>query len=322
MIPVRRARATVRRAVRLLREPSRIPPAVGRRLRPPPPPPPPPPTARRLNRPDRLALLTKHLDLAGTGLEIGPSHNPLLRKSDGHDIRVADHLDRAGLIAKYDGVRPTGRIEDVDYVLRPGRLTDSIPERFDYILASHVAEHTVCLVSFLQDCAALLRPGGVLSLALPDPRFCFDRFRERAALGRVIDTYRNGPTVHTEGSVIEHNLNMVTRDGAVAWFDQAEGDFTFRVPLDLVLQRSQQAASGEFVDTHNWVLTPHHFRLLLHDLHLLGLVSLREHSFVDTIDHEFFLTLSLEGQGPQSSRAELVTLAAGELAVRGDIVFT
>lgn len=267
-------------------------------------------------------MLTEHLDMRGTGLEIGPSHNPLLLKAEGHDIRIADHLDQAGLIAKYDGVRPTGRIEHVDYVLNAGRLTDSIPDRFDYILASHVAEHTVCLISFLQDCEALLDPRGVLSLALPDRRYCFDRFRERTSLGRVIDTYRQRPAVHSEGSVIEHNLNMVTKDGAVAWFDQAPGDFSFRVPVDLVLQRAATAARGEYIDTHNWVLTPHHFRLLLADLHALGFVGLREHSFLDTIDHEFFVTLSVDGQGPQQGRAELLTLAFGELDTPGQVAFS
>lgn len=259
--------------------------------------------------------------MRGTGLELGASHNPLLLKADGHDVRIADHLDQAGLIAKYDGVRPTGRIEEVDYVLKPGRLTESIGDRFSYILGSHVAEHTVCLISFLQDCEALLEPGGILSLALPDQRYCFDRFRERTSLGRVIDVYRHRPDLHTEGSVIEHNLNMVTRDGSVAWYADAPGSFAFRVPLDLVLQRAQTAVAGEYVDTHNWVLTPHHFRLLVHDLNLLHFIHLREHSFVDTVDYEFFIQLSVEGLGPRLSRARLLELSSLELGKPDDIKF-
>jgi len=275
----------------------------------------------RLSRPARLALITRHIDLTGTGLEIGPSHNPLLLKSEGHAIRIADHLDRAGLIAKYTGVRPTGRIEDVDYVLAPGRLTDSIPDRFDYILASHLAEHTVDLIGFLQDCQELLLPGGILSLALPDRRFSFDRFRERAALGRVIDVHRAHPAVHTEGSVLEHNLNMVTKAGQVAWWDEAPGDYSVRVPLRLVGERAATAASGEYVDTHNWVLTPHHFRLLVHDLNLLGFTGLQEHSFTDTVDHEFFTTLAADGAGPGLSRIELMQLSAAEQSTDEEPVF-
>jgi SAM-dependent methyltransferase len=311
----RRLQKTARRAARLVSEPERIRPALARRLDPSAAPPRATlePKATQLSRPRRLALITRDLDMAGLGLEIGPSHNPLLLKSDGHNIRIADHLDQAGLIAKYEGVRPTGRIEDVDYVLSDARLTQSIGDRFDYILGSHLAEHTVCLITFLQECKELLLPGGRLSLALPDKRYCFDRVRERTALGRVIDVYRAGAQVHSYGSVIEHNLNMVTKAGAVAWFEGAPGDLAFRVPLDLTLQRADVAAAGEYIDTHNWVLTPHHFRLLLHDLHLLGFIELREHSFVDTIDHEFFITLSADGAGPGVSRAELVALAANEV---------
>ena len=317
----RRLRSGTRRVLRVVREPERIRPAVARRIHPPPPLPP-VPSARRLSRTERLAVITEHLDTAGAGLEIGPSHNPLLRKSDGHDIKIADHLDRSGLVAKYEGFRPTGGIEDVDYVLGPGSLTDDIPDRFDYILASHVAEHTVCLICFLNDCAELLKPGGVLSLALPDRRFCFDRFRERTALGRIIDVHDAGPSVHSRGSVLEHNLNMVDKAESVAWYDGAPGALRWRVPLWAVLQRADKATAGEYVDTHNWVLTPNHFRLLLHDLHLLGLITLRENSFIDTIDHEFFITLSTSGQGPDVTRNDLATRSSAEQFTPDNPIFT
>jgi SAM-dependent methyltransferase len=279
------------------------------------------PVARALSRSERLGLITRGLDMTGAGLEIGPSHNPLVPKSAGLNIRIADHLDRAGLVAKYEGYRPTGRIEDVDFVLGPGPLTDFISERFDYILASHVAEHTVCLICFLNECEKLLQPGGQLSLAIPDRRFCFDHFRERSALGRVIDVHDAGHSVHTRGSVLEHNLNMVDKAHAVAWFAAAPGALRWRVPLEAVLERAGKAADGEYVDTHNWVMTPSHFRLLLHDLHLLGFIGLRESSFTDTVDHEFFLTLSQDGCGPDVSRNELVRRSAAEAWVHHEVQF-
>jgi hypothetical protein len=269
-----------------------------------------------------VRLITSGLDLEnGLGLEIGPSHNPLLSKSDGFNIRIADHLDEEGLKEKYSGQRPTGRIEKVDYVLDAGRLTASIPDRFDYIIASHVAEHTVCLISFLQDCQALLKPGGAVSLALPDKRYCFDRFRERTSLGRVVDVYRAGPTVHTEGSVLEHNLNHVRIDGKVAWSEGRQGPFTLPYTLDDARQRALSASNGQYVDTHNWVLTPNHFRLLVDDLNRLDFIQLRERSYHDTIDHEFFITLSVDGPGPGISREQLLTLSALEVMQPEPITF-
>ena len=331
--------------LRLVREPHRLRVVVGRRLlagtpaqlprptaspTPPPPLPPPPPPSAPVPRarPEpaersgrtrvvvsgqaRLQLMTEDVDLDGLGLEIGASHNPLLRKAAGYNVRVADHLDQQGLVEKYSGNRSTVRIEPVDYVVSSRRLTADIPDRFDYIVCSHVAEHTVCLVSFLQDCETLLEPGGVLSLAVPDHRYCFDRFRERTSLGRVIDVYRAMPAVHTEGSVLEHHLSMVNKGTLTSWCEGAEGEYSFRHTPETALQRAAQAAAGAYVDTHNWVLTPNHFRLLLSDLHALGFIGLREHTFHDTVNSEFYLTLTVGGRGPQLGRQALFEAAAAE----------
>jgi SAM-dependent methyltransferase len=297
-------RTSAQRAVRVLRNPRLLAAAVRRRV-----------------RDSRLTVITKDLPLEGLGLEIGPSHNPLLPKSAGYNIRTADHLDQAGLIAKYGSYKSTAKIEVVDYILGEGRLTESIDDRFDYIVASHVMEHTVCLVSFLQDCEALLEPGGVLSLALPDKRYCFDRFRERSSLGRVIDVFRLGPSVHSEGSVLEHNLFNVDRDGKGYWSQHASGTFRFRYSRERALETAATAARGEYIDTHNWVMTPHHLRLLLFDLYELGFIGLREKTFHDTLGHEFFITLSVDGAGPGLTREELVVRSARELMLSENLSF-
>lgn len=265
-----------------------------------------------MSRRARLELITAHVDLKGLGLEFGPSHNPLLSKADGFDIRIADYLDRDGLLEKYEGLRPTHKIEEVDYVLTGGRLTEDIPDRFDYIVASHVIEHTVCLICFLEDCAGLLRPGGALTLAIPDRRYCFDRFRDRTALGRVIDVHKLGLKVHSEGSVIEHYLFATRKGEAGAWSDGSPGTYKSCHPLETAVERGSQAATGEYVDTHNWVFTPSHFRLMIHDLRSLGLVTLQEKSFTDTIGPEFYVTLSADGKGPGLSRDELQKRSANE----------
>ena len=137
-----------------------------------------------------------------------------------------------------------------------GRLTDEIPDRFDYIVASHVIEHTICLVCFLEDCAGLLRPGGALTLAIPDKRYSFDRFRERTAIGRVIDTHDAGPKTHTPGSVIEHHLGDVRKGEKGAWWAGAPGTYRSSDRLAYAMEQAEAAAKGTYIDTHNWVFTP------------------------------------------------------------------
>ena len=73
------------------------------------------------------------------------------------------------------------------------------------------------------------------------------------------------------------------------------------------------ALQGEYVDTHNWVMTPHHSRLLLLDLNDLGFIGLREKTYQDTLRHEFHITLAPDGAGPGLSREQLAMLSAREL---------
>jgi len=310
------------RVMRLVREPSRIGPAVRRRL----------PGGRRVephlpataasvpprNGPpadlaERRRIMTASIDLDGLGLEIGPSHRPLLPKREGFNIRTADHLDQAGLIAKYDGIRETSGIEFVDYVVQGNRLTTTIPDTFDYVVASHVIEHTVCLVSFLQDVRKLLNPGGVLSLAVPDRRYSFDRFRERSSLARVLEIYHAAPEVHSEGAIIDYFFNVVRKGSSISWFEGAPGEYQNVHTFDQAMLASATVRDGEYVDVHNWVFTPSHFRVLIEDLFTLGLIDLREKSFGDTRGSEFFVTLGVDGEGPGLTRHELLERSADEI---------
>lgn len=309
-----RVRWMAKRVAGLMRHPARVGPAVRRRVRPPSP----APAPRQLSRFD---LITGPLNLGGLGLEIGPSWRPLLPKAKGYHVRVADHLDQVGLVAKYDGVRPTDAIEQVDYVLTGRGLADAIDERFDWIVGSHVLEHTVCLVTFLRDSETLLRPGGVVSLAVPDRRYCLDRFRDRTSLGRVIDVFRAGPAVHSEGSVLEFHLGVVAKGGSISWDAAQTGTFRQRHTLEEAREQAAIAAGGEYVDVHNWVFTPNHLRLLLVDLYALGFIGLQEVAFGETVGSEFYIALSRDGREHGPSRDALVRLAALEVQGTEEIAF-
>lgn len=40
-----------------------------------------------------------------------------------------------------------------------------------------LSEHEPDLIRFMNECDAVMEPDGILTLAVPDKRFCFDRFR-------------------------------------------------------------------------------------------------------------------------------------------------
>ncbi len=254
-------------------------------------------------------------DRAGTALEIGPAHNAILPKRDGFRTKTVDYIDRDGLVEKYREFKQYSpdAIEDVDYVIPAGAtMAEVIQERFDLVLASHVLEHTISLIDFVNDCTTLLAPAGVLSLVVPDHRYCFDRFRERSSIGRVIDTSTNPPPVHTVGTMAEFALNAVKHRGTTSWSAGHTGSYRFLHDLDAVKAKTAQARGDGYIDVHNWVFTPNHLRLLLQDLHALGFISVREAAFQDTIGHEFFLNLTVDGPGTGLTREALVVLADAE----------
>lgn len=272
---------------------------------------------------DRKARILAPLDARGRGLEIGPSHNPVAPKREGYDVEVLDHADRAALVNKYrDHGVDLDAIEEVDFVWKGGSYAELTGRsaHYDWIIASHVVEHVPDLVGFLNDCDTLLREGGVLSLAVPDKRYCFDRLRALTGLSQLIDAHLQGRRNHSPGQVADYFLNVVKLDGRIAW-DAALAVGRSLSSVEFV-HTVQDANTGmdavrkhdAYLDIHAWCFTPSWFRLLLDDLNRLGLVALRERSFSATQGHEFYIALSRDGAGPDRDRLALMREAETEMA--------
>jgi hypothetical protein len=266
----------------------------------------------------REEKLLKAVDKSARGIEIGPSHSPIASKRDGFRVTTIDTLSKDGLLEKYKdhGVK-LENIEDVDFVWSGERYPALVGERnaFSWILASHVIEHTPNIVAFLEDCEALLSDTGVLSLAVPDKRFCFDHFRPISGLARILDSHYSGATHHTPGSVVEFMLNAVSKGGQIAWSQAQPGDFAFLCDLGSVRAHLEQAlVAPTNMDVHAWCFTPASFRLLIHDLNLLGLTTLQPVHFFPTEGHEFFISLSKTGNGVPEDRLPLLQEVLAEAA--------
>ena len=258
---------------------------------------------------NRTEVLRRRIDKHTLGLEIGPSHNPVASKREGYRVKVLDHLDQRGLVEKYkdDPGVDTSRIEEVDFVWRGERFSELIDrgERFSWIMASHVVEHVPDLVRFLNECDAVMEPGGVLTLAVPDKRFCFDRFRPVSSLGMVVDAHLSGSTRPSPGTVLDFYLNYARRNGRDGWNAGDPGTLQFAFDLRKSMEMMSRS-QDDYVDVHQWCFTPSSFRLLIGDLHRMGLIQLQEVDFVGTDGFEFFVWLSRSGSGSGLDRAELL----------------
>ena len=251
----------------------------------------------------REQIILRGVDKSAPGLEIGPSHRPTAAKRDGFNVRILDHLDAAALRDKYatHGV-DISAIEEVDYVWTGQPLDQLVAgERFAWIIASHVIEHVPDLVGFLNACETILVPGGVLSLAVPDKRYCFDCERENSPLGRVIDVAHAQLTNHSVGTAAEYFLKVRRKGGQIAWDERHQGAIEPVHGLEDALHAMAKVREGHYFDLHAWVFTPDSFRQIIRDLHDLRLIGLQELHFHSTRGCEFFVTLAKATSSDQAA---------------------
>jgi 2-polyprenyl-3-methyl-5-hydroxy-6-metoxy-1,4-benzoquinol methylase len=267
----------------------------------------------------RENIILAHIKRDGLGLEIGPGCAPMAPKKQGFRVHVLDHCDKNALIEKF---RPHGtnieNIEEVDFVWDGRPYAELIGRRhvYDWIIGSHVLEHTTDLVGFLKDCDSLLKEDGVLSLAVPDKRYCFDWFRPLSGIGRVIDAARNPQKIHSAGTVAEYFLTVVSRGGRVAWDTSEKGEFEFVHSFEEAQQAIRDVSEhGSYLDVHEWCFTPTSFRLMMRDLFELGFIQLKELAFHPTQGSEFYITLSRHGHLPEGTRLELLRQILREQSV-------
>ena len=181
---------------------------------------------------------------------------------------------------------------------------------FDIVIASHVIEHQPDLVSFFQSVGKMLKPDGLLSLAVPDKRFCFDYFMPLSLTGDVLEAFSERRTRHANKSLYNGTAYHALADGAIVWFQLPIGRLSF-ISGDVTeagrfFDSHPAVGNSKYVDTHAWYFTPSSFRLVIHELQLLKLVDFAEEDYFPPVDVEFFISLRRGGANPAKSRMELL----------------
>lgn len=230
------------------------------------------------------------------GLELGPLHDPVVSKHEGNII-YADHAPTAELKRKYahNPGSPPDRILNID-VIWCAAGAPSIPDKsLDYVIASHVVEHVPNMLGWLEQVRRVLKPGGVLGLAVPDKRFTFDFKRRETTIADAINASLLGATVPLPICVLDHIFNAVLIDLATAWDTDMRADaLPLAHPPEYATIAAKQAQAGEYVDCHCWVFTPTSFAKLLGAAVSLGEAAFRCAGFDDPqyYQPEFFVQLT------------------------------
>jgi ubiquinone/menaquinone biosynthesis C-methylase UbiE len=126
------------------------------------------------------------------GLEVGALTHPIVTRDMGK-IRYIDHATTEELRSKYahDPNVDIAKIVDVDYVWGKEGLPELVGNDapFDYLVASHVIEHVPDFIGWLKEIHTVLKVGGILSLVIPDKRYCFDYRRSVTQTADVIEAF-------------------------------------------------------------------------------------------------------------------------------------
>ncbi len=251
------------------------------------------------------------------GLEIGPLANPRVRKAEG-PVSYLDHATTDQLRAKYEQnetLRPQiDDLVDVDFVQHAGQaLADVVGSRapFDYVIASHVIEHIPDLIGWLEEVAAVLRPGGIFSLVVPDKRFCFDVNRTPTETSLLVDAYLRGLRHPSYQQIFDNFSRTVTVDGMVDTVGLWDGTVDYAGVVRSDVANPSLAAFGVClehrdhpdhpIDIHCHVFTPASFLRLVAELTDLGLIGYEVAAFTPTPRNalEFFVSLrKVDRSGP------------------------
>jgi SAM-dependent methyltransferase len=201
----------------------------------------------------------------------------------------ADELRR-----EYPELRSYDLVE-VD-VIDDGETLASVPdESVDFVVANHFIEHTEDPIATLGNHLRVVRPGGVLFMAVPDKRRTFDAARPVTSLEHL-------DRDHAEGPAWSHRVHYEQ------WAREVE-----QVPESQVAARARELDEQGF-SIHFHVFTPAAFAELVHRCRDSYGLPVEVEALVP-VDHEFIAVLRKRGQTAEFE-AVATRHAAAPLAVR------
>lgn len=249
------------------------------------------------------------------GIEVGALHNPRL-PPEHPNVFFLDHASAAELREKYAAnaimVSHMDQIVEVDYVWSPGKSLSEVvgaDAPFAFLLASHVVEHIPNPIGWLQQIAAILTDGGLISLIIPDKRYCFDAKRTLTVPAQWVDAYLRSIDQPTFQQIFDHESNYLGEVDAADLWDGRDPLLLRRLDVEdpnrFAYERCLgQRDANEFIDVHCSTFIPESFIGLVQASAELDLLPLRIRSFYPTEPGSFEFYCTLERLPAALSRAE------------------
>jgi SAM-dependent methyltransferase len=129
--------------------------------------------------------------LKGDGIEIGALHQPL-SVPPGVRVKYVDRMPAQELQRHYHEISMTPFV-DVDIIDDGEQLMKIEDASQDFVIANHFLEHCQNPIRTVQNFLRVLRPDGVLYVAVPDKRFTFDADRPPTTIEHLMRDFAQGP---------------------------------------------------------------------------------------------------------------------------------
>lgn len=148
----------------------------------------------------------------GTGVEIGSLHKRLPIVAN---VLYLDVRKTAGLRELYRNDERVSHIGQVHLVAPGSRYPFIDDNAFDFVVSSHVLEHTCNPPRQIEEWLRIVRPGGIVYMIVPDKRFCFDRRRGVTSLEHFVDEFEHNAASITVDHYRDYIVNTNGEDGLV-----------------------------------------------------------------------------------------------------------
>ena len=135
--------------------------------------------------------------LHGQGLEIGALQEPL-EVPAGAEVKYVDRLSVPELRKHYPELDDLALVE-VDVIDDGQTLERTRSGSQDFVIANHFIEHTEDPIGTIKNHLRVLKPGGILYLAVPNKRFNFDADREPTGFDHLVRDHEAGPAASRMG---------------------------------------------------------------------------------------------------------------------------
>lgn len=268
---------------------------------------------------DRIKTITKFITKEMLGIEVAPWHSPLAPKRQGYNCISLDIFDTDDLRnrSQNDELLPDEKlanIENVDIVGNANDIAELVDKRgelgtYDYIISSHNFEHLPNPIKFLQGCGRVLKKNGLISMAIPDKRGCFDYFRPHSTTSDFIEAFfeeRKSPTLAQQFA----HASLTARYNGNIVFMQNENPVNISSSKTLAAdfknwldRRNKEIPPHLYADAHCSVFTPASFFLIINDLRFLRLSNFEVIAIEPTGGAEFFVHLRNMGDDTKINEA-------------------